>query len=662
MNLADWKNEIVRSPGYAWLADDNYVVIAVSADLEKLLGINNLAPDQSDIFGQANQNSWTLALAQAESKGHSVLEVDLSADKENKQYLNFDIFQKRDSEQVFYIGRGLDVTTYKMREKVAASTVRKLEDRLESSVRDLALARDRAMAASRARSGFLANMSHELRTPLNAIIGYSEILQEDLLGNEQCETDLKRIHNAGKHLLSLINDILDLSKIEAGKMGLSLEYFQIDAMLNEVVDTIRRLAQSNEIQLDLVLDENLGVALSDVTKVRQILLNLISNSIKHSNADKIVLRASREKSLNRDSIVFVVEDNGPGMSSEEQKQIFEEFFREENDASKKLAGASLGLVLCQRFAQILGGSLDVQSEEGKGARYIVTIPVNSAKLHTNQIGMELSLGPKVDPKNVRFSGNNPGVERRKVISKILVIDDDPSVRDLMERYLTREGFDVKAVASGQEGISILSSYKPHIITLDVLMPVMDGWTVLSELKRNPETQNIPVIMVSMMDELDLSFALGAADYLIKPIQKDVLMETVVKHLRGGSESKVLVVDDKPENRSIIARTLSVQGIRILEAANGLEALDTLEKETPDLILLDLLMPEMDGFRFSEEVSRHPKWKDIPIVVLTSKDLSADEIKRLSGKVEKVYERRDMDLESFLFDIQSMVARKLRKQE
>lgn len=649
-----------QSPGYVWVVKDDLSELVMSPALQKVIGLSGYPKEGHQFFGAHNEKALSMAMIQAKANGIARLEIDLLPDDDRvDSFLSFSVFCNYEDENKYYYAQGLDLTAFHERERAAAEAVRKLESKLESSTRDLALARDRAMAANRAKSGFLANMSHELRTPLNAVIGYSEILQEDVAGNEQQEADLQKIHNAGKHLLSLINDILDLSKIEAGKMGLNLEYFTIDGMLTEVIDTIRPLAQKNSTELTVNHQSELGVMLSDVTKVRQILFNLLSNAIKFTENGTVSIDVKREKDEEREYVVFLVEDNGLGMSKDDQKRIFEEFVQIENEASKKWGGTGLGLVICQRFTQMMGGELEMESEPGKGTKFMVRIPINTAKLRFQDSPDGFSVGPKVDPRLVRFAGNTKDVERRTTISRVLVIDDDPAVRDLMERYLSREGFDVKAVAGGQEGMKVIPEFKPDVITLDVLMPVMDGWSVLSELKKNPLMADIPVIMLSMMDELDMSFALGAADYMIKPIQKDVLVATVLKHLRDNNEGRVLVVDDKAENRSIISRTLGTQGINMLEAGNGYEALAVMESTVPDLILLDLMMPEMDGFRFSEEVKKRDEWKEIPIIVLTARELTPEDMKRLSGNVEKVYERKGIDFESFLFDIQSIVSRQVR---
>ena len=539
--------------------------------------------------------------------------------------------------------------------------VDELETVLNARTKELEFARDRAMAANRAKSGFLANMSHELRTPLNAVIGYSEILIEDLgdAGQAGAVSDLKKIQSAGKHLLALINDILDLSKIEAGKMGLNLEYFRVDTMLRDVVETILPMAAKNGTAFEMKRVGELGVMLCDITKIRQILFNLISNGIKFAEQGHVELQIERVMENEREHYTFVVRDDGIGMTLEQQEKLFQEFFQGDQSASRKWGGTGLGLVISQRFAQMMGGEIVVESALGKGSVFRVKMPTNTAKLRFHSSANDAQVGPRVDPKLIRFAVNDKYVARRHTISRVLVIDDDPHVRDLMERYLTREGFEVMSAENGQDGIKRIKSFAPHVITLDVLMPVMDGWSVLSELKRDPDTANIPVIMLSMLDELDMSFALGAADYLVKPVKRDLLLETVFKHLREKNNGRVLVVDDQFENRDVVARILKGHGLTVAEAGNGVEALTQLALEKPHLILLDLMMPEMDGFRFSEEVKKHPEWAGIPIIVITAMELTPDDIKRLNGNVDKIYERKEIDFKNLLSQIHELIAARVR---
>ena len=611
----------------------------------------------SEIFGNTYKNAMVLALHELNTQTSVQIPIKL-----NEQVYVFSISRMGKSIDDPILITGQDVSQFEKQIDSVRKEVKNLEADLEEQNVDLSQARDRAMAANRAKSGFLANMSHELRTPLNAIIGYSEIMLEDLdeVKDHQAHTDLSRIKNAGKHLLTLINDILDLSKIEAGKMGLNLEYFRVDGMIKEVLETIEPMAVKNNTQLILEENDDIGVMLSDITKVRQILFNLISNGIKFSENGKVIIDCQRKILEDKEHVFIKVTDTGIGMSKEDLEKLFEEFFQVDNSNAKKWSGTGLGLVISQRFSQMMGGSITVDSELGEGSTFTVAIPINTAKLRFQDSPDGFVVGPKIDPRLVRFAGKDEDIERRDKISRVLVIDDDPDVRDLMERYLSREGFEVMSAGSGQDGIKHIQEFDPDVITLDVLMPVMDGWSVLSELKNNPETSNIPVIMLSMLDELDMSYALGASDYLLKPIKRDILVDTVLKHIRDKDNATVLVVDDLENNRNMICRTLSSQSINVSLACNGIEALESLEKSLPALILLDLMMPEMDGFKFSEIVKKDARFKDIPIVVLTAQELSPEDIERLSGNVERIYEKNETDFESLLSDIQKMVTSTVRQ--
>ena len=649
---------------HVFIVNESLTDYWINSNLEGVLSHYSQQSNAKDIlklFGNENKTAISNAFNNSAKDKNSNLIIKLGDLDQKHHVLSFDVslIESENEKNYFIVGQNVGVYDDKVSEISLA--MQSLEEKLDDNAKDLALARDRAMAASRAKSGFLANMSHELRTPLNAVIGYSEILLEDAedSGNEQWTVDLKRIQNAGKHLLSLINDILDLSKIEAGKMGLNLEYFRVDNMVTEVLDTIKPMALKNNTELELTSIEEVGVMLSDITKVRQILFNLISNGIKFSENGKVSVHCERVTKKGKEHIVFSVEDTGIGMSPEELEKLFEEFFQADNSNAKKWSGTGLGLVISQRFSEMMGGDITVQSELGKGSRFIVSIPINTAKIRFQDTPDDLIVGPKIDPRLVRFSGRSQDIERRDKISRVLVIDDDPDVRDLMERYLTREGFEVLSACSGQEGISQIKEFNPDVITLDVLMPVMDGWSVLSELKKDPEMAKIPVIMLSMLDELDMSFALGASDYMLKPIKREVLVDTVLKHIRDKENATVLVVDDLEENRNVIARILTSQKINVSLASNGIEALNCLEKGIPELILLDLMMPEMDGFKFSEIVRRNEEYKDIPIVVLTARELNAEDISRLSGKVDRIYEKKETDFESLLLDIQNLVTAKVR---
>jgi GAF domain-containing protein/CheY-like chemotaxis protein len=491
--------------------------------------------------------------------------------------------------------------------------------------------------ADRHKSEFLANMSHELRTPLNAIIGYSEMLQEDAadLGAGELTDDLKRINAAGKHLLELINAVLDLSKIEAGKMELYLESFEIGGLVRDIAAVIQPLAAKNANRLDLRCPEEIGTMRADLTKVRQALFNLLSNACKFTDRGTIALAVARELREDQDWVVFSVSDTGIGMTPEQLARLFEVFSQADAATTRKYGGTGLGLALSRRLCRMMGGDVTVESEAGRGSTFTIRLPARVAEA----IEEPAAPAPLADHLP-------PGV------GTVLVIDDEAAVRDLMQRFLIKEGFRVVTAASGEEGLRWARELRPDAITLDVMMPGMDGWAVLSALKADPDVAEIPVIMLTIVDDRNLGYALGASDYLTKPIDRERLVSVLKQHRR---DRPVLVVDDDAEVRQLLRRTLESEGFAIVEAENGRVALERLRGEPPSLILLDLMMPEMDGFEFVAALRRHEGWRAIPVVVITARDLSREDRERLNGHVEKILQKGTYDRDQLLAEVRELVA-------
>ena len=511
-----------------------------------------------------------------------------------------------------------------LRQGLQAANSRTLEQLREIQSQSEALRKAEAAAteASKAKSQFLANMSHELRTPLNAIIGYSEMLQEeaDDLDVPDIKPDLKKIHGAGRHLLGLINDILDLSKIEAGKMTLHLETFDVRQMLEDVASTVTPLVGKNGNTLDLQIQDGIGSLHGDVTKTRQVLLNLLSNASKFTENGRITLSAKRSG----ETLEFAVEDTGIGMTPEQLGRLFQSFSQADSSTSKKYGGTGLGLALSRRFCQLMGGDLRVTSTHGKGSVFTATIPIDGVE------GTATSTG---SGSTARF-----GVEPNAGSPLILVIDDDTTIHELLQRSLTKEGFRVECASDGPTGIAKAKTLLPSVITLDVMMPGMDGWQVLESLKGDPRTADIPVIMASMLDEKGIGFSLGAADYLSKPLDLTQLGRVASRHARPGRGRRVLVVEDDPATREIVESRLGKEGWNVVTATNGKVALDRLQGGLPDLVLLDLMMPEMDGFEFLESFRKHPGCGSITVVVMTAKTLTETDHQRLRGKVTQIVQK------------------------
>ena len=502
--------------------------------------------------------------------------------------------------------------------------------------------------ANQHKSDFLANMSHELRTPLNAIIGYSEMLEEEAgdLRQDGFIPDLQKIHGAGKHLLSLINNVLDLSKIEAGKMDLYLEDFAIAPMVQEIISTVKPLIEKNANRLQIHCADGLGSMRSDLTKVRQTLFNLLSNACKFTEQGTITLGVDRESVNGDEWINFSVSDSGIGMSSEQTLKLFQAFTQADTSTTRKYGGTGLGLAISQKFCHMMGGEITVESVLGQGSRFTVRIPAevdeSKAKLlaRSEESSVTVSRAPEGAPT-------------------VLAIDDDPTVCDLMRRFLSKEGLQMVAARNGEEGIRLARELRPAVITLDVLMPGMDGWAVLTALKADPVVADIPVIMLSIMDEKQMGYALGAADYLTKPIDWERLAVILQRYECARPPCPVLIVEDDAGMREVLRRRLEREAWTVIEAENGRVGLQRMAERQPDLILLDLMMPEMDGFQFLDGVRQQDAWRSIPVIVITAKELTPEDRQRLNGSVEKILQKGAYSREELIGEVRNLVTASMR---
>ncbi len=540
----------------------------------------------------------------------------------------------------------LMLTTIQQRSADLEATRRSLEEsnsNLEKKVlertAELGSALMTVREASHAKSSFLAKMSHELRTPLNAIIGYSELLSEDST-DAAVKEDLSKILSAARHLLGLINDVLDLSKIEAGKMDLYIEPLDLWTIVQEIAGIVAPLCEKHKNTLIVECPDSIGVVHADATKLRQILLNLLSNASKFTEAGKVTMKGTRASVDGEDWIQIDISDTGIGMTAEQMGRLFQAFTQADPSTSSKYGGTGLGLAICRQFARIMGGEVTVSSVHGQGSTFTFRMParVRRPKAAT---GAQSAVPPPTEPAE-------------KQAQDVLVIDEDESVQKALTKILEPEGFSVISARTGQDGLRLARERNPKIIILDILMPDMDGWTVLKELKQDPHLSAIRVVLLTMTDDKETGFALGASAFINKPIEQDQLLEAIQHHKASADGRHALVVEDDPHQRDLVLRMLEKEGWESEFVANGAEALEAVAARQPAIILLDLLMAEMDGFEFLTHLRANPDWKLIPVVVITSMDLTSDVRARLQGRVDNIFQKGRYSRDNLIRQIRDSV--------
>jgi PAS domain S-box-containing protein len=530
------------------------------------------------------------------------------------------------------------------------------EETLRLVNEELALARDRALEASRTKSAFVANMSHELRTPLNAIIGYSEMLQEDadLLGLDDFVDDLQKIYRSGKHLLDLINDILDMTKIEAGKLEIYYDDFDLPMLIWEASQTIQPLLIKNNNHLEIECDLQLGEIRADMTRVRQVLLNVLSNACKFTKSGVIKIQVSRQNSGLGEIFCFTISDTGIGISPENLQKLFQPFNQADSSTTRLYGGTGLGLAISHRLCQMMSGDITVVSELGIGSTFTICLPVDCESPSKHQPKQKQIFSPSFLPNNLLTSPELPPQGTDNLQQKnpsVLVIAGDSRLHQSTHSSLHHLGVSIYSSSNAEDGMQLVYQVLPDAIILDMQTPSMIGWEVLKELKSQPLTSGIPIILLTINDEKHENYEVGANEYLFKPIDRDRLV-TIVEKYRAEQQSdlSVLVIEDDPNIRAMLKRMLEKENCIVSEAQDGHDALEVMTQKIPQLILLDLMMPNVDGFEFMHLLRLRQETPSIPIIIITAKDLTNEECTRLSGSVHKILQKPNYSYPKLLEEI------------
>ncbi len=603
-SLTDLKAPIAELPGLAWAVDTQEPLL--TSDLRR-------AFKHPDLVNLASAYAWEeifVVPVIARDQAQGVLVLGRRAD------------QRRIDEDLRTFLRVAMVNV-----GVALENARLYEEAQETA--------ERLKEVDRLKTEFLANMSHELRTPLNSIIGFSRVILKGIDGplTEMQKTDLQAIYESGQHLLGLINSILDLSKIEAGKMELSFEPCNLKDVIRTVMSASVALVKDKPVELLQDVPDNLPGIIADAQRIRQVLLNLLSNAAKFTDHGFIRLRARYDE----ERVIISVEDTGIGIPRESWDKVFEKFTQVDSSSTRRYGGTGLGLPISREFVRMHGGDIWLESVVGQGSTFYVSLPIKGPSREQQEKAQA--------EREKREQGIQETASRRVVLS----VDDDPGVIQLFRRYLERRGYNVVGITRPEYVVAEAKRLRPYAITLDILMPNRDGWQIIQDLKSDPETRDIPIIVCSIVNEVGKGLSMGVSDYLVKPIMEQDLLEALTR-LEAQQGARVLVVDDTEEDRRLLARILTNANYHVEQAAGGAEALLMIRQSPPSLILLDLMMPEVDGFAVLEALKSDETTREIPIIVVTAKELTPQERELLSQRVQALLQKGLFSQEQLLWDV------------